>query len=115
MITWHVVHAQLPPHSCSRPRSKCFETSRNDSGLPWFEYGSLPVWNSTVFSSPSMMKVTFGICGSGGPERPALHFVHTPARQRRVDRAVHGDFGQVLRHVVQFVGALVDRIAVVAG
>src|SRR6476646_2306071 len=66
-ITWHVVHAQLPPHACSRPRSKCLDTSRNDSGLPWFEYGSLPTSNSTVFDSPSMMKVTLGIWVLGLP------------------------------------------------
>src|SRR5436305_5094350 len=25
-ITWHVVHAQLPHHACSSPKSKCFDT-----------------------------------------------------------------------------------------
>src|SRR5438093_7024858 len=65
MITWHVVHAQLPPHACSSGTPRFFATSRNDSGLPWFEYGRLPLSNSTVVGSPSMMNVTLGISPSG--------------------------------------------------
>ena len=43
MITWQVVQAQLPPQACSSGTPKCLATSRNDSGLPWCEYGSCAV------------------------------------------------------------------------
>ena len=63
MMTWHVVQAQLPPQACSSGTWKFFARSRNDSGLPWFDYGTLPCSNSTTVVSPSMMKVTLGIYG----------------------------------------------------
>src|SRR6185295_11656610 len=104
MMTWQVVHAQLPPQACSRPRSKCLDTSRNDSGFPWCEYGSLPCSNSTVFVSPSMMNVTLGIyversvrvqadvCGRMTPAAAnvsRLHFVDVLPGQRGLHRAIH--------------------------
>src|SRR5688572_403934 len=89
MITWQVVHAPLPPHACSRGMSKFFATSRNDSGLPWFEYGSLPASNSTVCASPSMMNVTLGI------------FVDVLPGERRLDGAIHHDLGQMSRRIVE--------------
>src|SRR5712664_1259794 len=111
MITWQVVHAQLPPQACSSGTWRFLATSRNDSGLPWCEYGSWPISNSTVVGSPSMMKVTLGIrIARLKPSRYstgfALHFVDVLAGQRCVDRAVHHDFGQMLCHVVQRMGPL---------
>src|SRR5436190_6966303 len=102
MITWHVVHAQLPPQACSSGTCRFFATSRNDSGLPWCEYGSFPCSNSTTVGSPSMMKVTLGI-----------DVVHVLARERRLHRAIHHHLGEVVRGIVQGVRPLLDRLAVV--
>src|SRR5437016_951596 len=102
MMTWQVVHAQLPPHACSRPIPKFFATSRNDSGLPWWVYGSLPCSNSTVCGSPSMMKVTLGIS----------HLVHIPAGQSRLYRSIHHHLGEVARPIVERVGRLLDGFAI---
>src|SRR5882672_10667124 len=104
MMTWHVVHAQLPPHACSSGMPRFLATSRNDSGLPWCEYGSWPCSNSTVCDSPSMMKVTLGILG--------LHVCYVPARQSRVNRPVHHHLGEVLRRIVERVRLLLDDFAI---
>src|ERR1700736_4779545 len=119
IITWQVVHAQLPPQACSSGTWRFFATSRNDSGLPWCEYGSLPCSNSTTVGSPSMIKVTLGICfrsperlalllrpqGSrslfGLEARAPLHVVDRLPGQRRFYGSVHHDFCQVLCRVVE--------------
>src|SRR5262245_41516463 len=103
MMTWQVVQAQLPPPACSTGTRRFLATSRNDSGLPWCEYGSLPVSNSTTVGSPSMMKVTVGI---------GLHAVDVPARERGAHRAVHHHLGQVLRRVIERLRPLLNRFAI---
>src|SRR5437773_1784728 len=42
-----------------------------------------------------------------------LHVVHVSARERGVDRAVHHDFGQMLRGVVQRTRPFLDRFTIV--
>src|SRR4051812_30539937 len=118
MMTWQVVHAQLPPQACSSGTPKCFARSRNDSGLPWCEYGTLPDSNSMTVSSPSMMNVTLGICfrsaeafRAPAPRAFALHVVDVLAGQRRLHGAVHHDLGEVSRVVVQRVRPLLNRLA----
>src|SRR5262245_13701063 len=113
MITWQVVQAQLPPQACSSGTWRFLATSRNDSGLPWCEYGSLPCSNSTTVGSPSMMKVTLGIYDARlKPSCDVLQRVDVLAGQRRLDRAVHHHLGEVPGRVVQRVRPLLDRLAV---
>src|SRR4029077_8939075 len=114
MITWQVVHAHLPPHACSSGTPRFFATSRNDSGLPWCEYGSFPLSNSTVVGSPSMIKVTFGIFRSAKASRSStvLQVIDVFSGQRRLDRAIHHHFGEMLRRIVERFGPLLNRVAV---
>src|SRR5262249_25752731 len=100
MMTWHVVHAQLPPQACSSGTCRFFATSRNDSGLPWCEYGSFPVSHSTTVGSPSMIKVTLGIS------------IYVLSRQGRLHRSIHHHLGEMLRRVVQRLRPLLNRLAV---
>src|SRR6478736_7116636 len=85
MMTWQVVQAQLPPQACSSGTCRFLATSRNDSGLPWCEYGSWPCSNSTTVGSPSMMKVTLGI-----------DVLDVLSGERLVDGVVHDELGEVL-------------------
>src|SRR2546428_5273965 len=101
MITWHVVQAQLPPQACSSGTPRFLATSRNDSGLPWCEYGSLPCSNSTTVGSPSMMNVTLGI-----------DVFHVFSGQGGLDGPVHDHLGQMLRRVVERLRPLLYRFAV---
>src|SRR5215216_2239034 len=104
MITWQVVQAQLPPQACSSGTWKFLARSRNDSGLPWFEYGTLPCSNSMTVSSPSMMKVTLGIFHTADPKGPALHLIDVLPGQRSFDGSIHHHLGQVPRRVVEGLG-----------
>ena len=116
-MTWQVVQAQLPPQACSSGTSKFLATSRNDSGLPWCEYGSLPCSNSTVCRSPSMMNVTLGIfCSLSGPVTCSLAATvcvrrscppAPPGRERFIITSA-----RCLRRVVERLRPLLDRLAV---
>src|SRR5262245_45656228 len=105
MMTWQVVHAQLPPQACSSGTWRFFATSRNDSGLPWCEYGSLPVSNSTTVGSPSMMKVTLGMSD----------VVHIPAGESGSHGTIHHYFGEMLRRVIERLGPFHNGLSVRRG